>query len=184
MAALHTNATVRAAIARVGFHYPHRFTPALIEQLGPLYQNLSQPVWASEESSTVDDIAGGACWARILVQNYALGRMTSSIMWNLVTSYYTSLPYYGASLMNAGEPWSGHYEVMSPIWATAHHTQFAAPGWSYLAHGRGVGTLGGGGSFVTYAAPARSERRGARLDRRRGEDHRGSGTVLAGWVPQ
>ena len=40
-----------------------------------------------------------------------------------MTSFYTSLPYFGASLMNAGQPWSGNYEVMTPIWATAHHTQ-------------------------------------------------------------
>jgi galactosylceramidase len=152
--ALRSNATVRAAIARVGFHYPHRFTPALVEKLGPLYQNLSQPVWASEESSTTDDVSGGACWARILCQNYAMGKMTASIMWNLVTSYYASLPYWGASIMNAAEPWSGHYQVMTPVWATAHHTQFAQPGWTYLAHGSGVGTLSGGGSFVTYLAPS------------------------------
>ena len=69
------------------------------------------PVWSSEESSTVDTEAGGACWARLLNQNYAIGNITATIMWNLVTSFYTSLPYYGASLMNAGQPWSGNYEV-------------------------------------------------------------------------
>ena len=75
-------------------------------------------------------------------------------MWNLVTSFYTSLPYYGASLMNAGEPWSGNYEVMTPIWGTAHHTQFSEPGWTFLKHGSGTGVLTGGGTYVTYLAPA------------------------------
>lgn len=101
-------------------------------------------------TAQVDTPEGGACWARILNQNYAVGRMTASIMWNLVTSFYTSLPYFGASLMNAAEPWSGHYSVKSPIWATAHHTQFTNPGWTFLAHGQGVGTLEGGGTYVTY----------------------------------
>ena len=43
---------------------------------------------------------------------------------------------------------------MTPIWATAHHTQFTEPGWTYLKHGHGVGTLQGGGTYVTYLAPA------------------------------
>ena len=45
-------------------------------------------------------------------------------------------------------------QVMTPIWATAHHTQFTEPGWTYLGHGHGVGTLQGGGTYVTYLAPA------------------------------
>ena len=45
------------------------------------------------------------------------------------------------------------------VWATAHHTQFAQPGWTYLKHGSGVGYLPGGGTYVTYAAP-RSEGEG------------------------
>ena len=45
-------------------------------------------------------------------------------------------------------------QVKTPIWATAHHTQFTEPGWTYLGHGHGVGTLQGGGTYVTYLAPA------------------------------
>eukprot|EP00035_Acanthoeca_spectabilis_P033897 m.25971 g.25971 ORF g.25971 m.25971 type:complete len:1077 (+) comp6262_c0_seq1:117-3347(+) len=152
MQAIHTNATVKAAVARVGFHYPKRLADAA-ETLGPLYTNFPMPVWSSEESSTTDTPAGGACWARLLNQNYVVGNMTATIMWNLITSFYTTLPYYGASLMNAGEPWSGHYEVKTPIWATAHHTQFTEAGWRYLGRGSGVGTLSGGGTVVTYASP-------------------------------
>jgi len=35
----------------------------------------------------------------------------------------------------------------------AHTTQFTEIGWFYLQHGRGVGKLTGGGSFVTLASP-------------------------------
>jgi len=55
--------------------------------------------------------------------------------------------------MNAGQPWSGQYDVKTPIWATAHHTQFAQPGWTYTARGSGVDILAGGGTVVTYVSP-------------------------------
>ena len=148
MQALHNNASVRAAVKHVGFHYPKR----LAKPNGPLYENLGS-VWSSEESSTTDTPAGGACWGRLLNQNYVYGNITATIMWNLVTSFYTSLPYFGASLMNAGQPWSGHYDVMTPVWATAHHTQFAQPGWTYLSRSNGVGHLPGGGTYVKYVSP-------------------------------
>lgn len=53
----------------------------------------------------------------------------------------------------ANTPWSGNYEVTSPLWALAHTTQFAPPGWRYAAHGSGVGLLNKGGSYVTRISP-------------------------------
>lgn len=56
--------------------------------------------------------------------------------------------------MNARSPWSGGYEVLGTIWATAHTTQFTQPGWSHLkvsAQG-GAGMLSEGGSYTTYEA--------------------------------
>jgi hypothetical protein len=48
--------------------------------------------------------------------------------------------------MYANTPWSGHYDVQGTIWATAHTTQFAQPGWQYLD--ASSGNLPGRGSYV------------------------------------
>ena len=77
--------------------------------------------------------------------------MTKTIIWSVVSSYYDNLPLPGSGVMRANTPWSGHYEVQPALWATAHTTQFAQPGWKYLDGGCGL--LAGGGSFVTLKAP-------------------------------
>lgn len=51
---------------------------------------------------------------------------------------------------------SGNYDTdnMGVLWASAHTTQFSAPGWHYLSVGRGSGMLTQGGSYVTLASPS------------------------------
>ena len=78
--------------------------------------------------------------------------MTRVITWSLVTSYYDILPLPRSGLMTANEPWSGHYKVDPAIWAFAHTTQFAEPGWHYVDSGCGY-LEEKGGSYVTLRSP-------------------------------
>lgn len=83
--------------------------------------------------------------------------LSASIVWCLIFSWFAPLPFsrptntnagLGHALLTAAEPWSGNYIISPTVHIIAHHTQFAEPGWHYLA-GEGMGTLPGGGSYVT-----------------------------------
>jgi len=136
-------------VSVVGLHYPYDGTGYYNSNC----TSLGKPLWASEESSSYDDLNGAACWARVLSAHFVLHNITSSIMWNLVGSYYYGTNWYASSMMNADQPWSGYYEVAPVIWATAHYTQFTEIGWKFTAKGSGSGQLKTGGYYVTLADP-------------------------------
>lgn len=136
---------LRDAVQVVGTHYP-KFKST------PVAQGLGKPVWASEDGPWNGTWGGGAVrLCRMYNRNYVEGRMTKTVIWSPVSSYYDNLPLPGSGLMRAVEPWSGHYEVQPAIWATAHTTQFIQPGWKYLDDA--CVALPNGGSCVAAMAP-------------------------------
>ena len=152
------NATYGNAFDAVGVHYACDWPNANItEALGKAY-------FASEDWSTAGDWSGTGCFGRLLNRNYVRMNMTATVAWSLAWGANAALPFDGAGLLLANTPWSGAYSggvragsLDGPLFAAAHTTQFAVPGWRYLSvPGGGSGVLppaAGNGSFVTLVPP-------------------------------
>jgi hypothetical protein len=112
------------AIDVVGIHYPN--DPVAVFIPG------NKRLWATEAGPWRGDWNGAQTLAKDYNEFYVGGRITRTVIWSLITSYYDFLPIPGSGLMYANTPWSGSYNVQPAIWATAHTTQFAQPGWQYI----------------------------------------------------
>lgn len=140
-----------ADIDVIGVHYPLvdgkiSTTDAARKTGKPLWSSEDQPNGGSGPFVSRDWPAGGRILAHRYNQNYLEGSLTSTEIWSPITSYYDNLAAPNSGLMYANTPWSGHYDVQGTIWATAHTTQFAQPGWQYLDSSSG--NLPGKGSYV------------------------------------
>ena len=156
---------VAAAVHAVGYHYPDSDP----EVPAGLQAQLGLTLWASEDDSTVDPPSsspssqatphprkqpGGACLVRTLNQNWVQGNITATIVWNLVMARYPQMRWDYTGLVAATDPFGGAFEVLPPVWAAAHTTQFTQPGWRLLRVGSGSGWLARGGTYVGYVGPA------------------------------
>jgi hypothetical protein len=147
-----------ASVAVLGVHYPrvngHITTTVAARRTGkPLWSTEDQPNDGGGPFVSRDWAIGGRILAHLYNQNYLEGSLTATEIWSPITSYYDSLAAPNSGLMYGNTPWSGHYEVQGTIWATAHTTQFAQPGWQYLDSGSGF--LPAKGSYVALRSPDR-----------------------------
>ena len=145
-------------VAAIGVHYPmvkgKITTTDDARRTGkPLWSSEDQPNGGSGPFVSRDWNSGGRILAHLYNQNYLEGSLTATEIWSPVTSYYDILAAPNSGLMYANTPWSGHYDVQGAIWATAHTTQFAQPGWQYLDSASG--SLPGGGTYVSLRSPDR-----------------------------
>ncbi|HWR14106.1 MAG TPA: family 16 glycoside hydrolase [Terriglobales bacterium] len=138
---LNEDPELKAAVYAIGFHYPFGDDETRAPEWG---LESGYRLWSSEDSQKSNP-------AHRYNRNYIRGRMTKTEIWSPITSYYDNLAAPGSGLMKANSPWSGHYEVQASIWATAHTTQFAQPGWQYLDHA--CGYLPEKGTFASLKAP-------------------------------
>jgi galactosylceramidase len=138
--------TLAAVIGIVG---GHGLPPADVGQLG-------KPVWFSEDFHANGGDAGAGTWAYQTNRRFLANNMTATLAWNTLDSFYEGLSFDRTGLMTANSPWSGAFEVLATIWATAHTTQATQPGFFYLSSSSsdgGSGYLLQGGSYVGYVDP-------------------------------
>ena len=140
----------------IGVHYPLvkgklTTTDAARKTGKPLWSSEDQPNGGGGPFVTRDWPLGGRILAHLYNRNYLEGAFTSTEIWSPITSYYDNLAAPNSGLMYANTPWSGHYTVQGTIWATAHTTQFAQPGWQYLDSASGY--LPDQGSYVSLRSP-------------------------------
>lgn len=152
--------SIAQEVSAIGVHYPKvngkiSTTDAARRTGKPLWSSEDQPNGGSGPFVSRDWAIGGRILAHLYNENYLEGSLTATEIWSPVTSYYDILAAPNSGLMYANTPWSGHYDVQGTIWATAHTTQFAQPGWQYLDSASG--SLPGGGTYVSLRSPNRKD---------------------------
>jgi hypothetical protein len=133
------------AVYAVGIHYNERDENKQYASSG-IAQSLNKSLRNSEGGPWRGDWDGFEYLVKLYNRNYLVGKTTNVITWSLVTSYYDNLSLPASGLMTAKTPWSGHFEIQPAIWAAAHTTQFAEPGWRYVDASSGFLAKG---SYVT-----------------------------------
>lgn len=127
-------------ISAVGYHYVDGRNPWNIDQkkgrdATEKAKRSGKPLWASEEWSQSGRKWGekGALYlARLMNKLYTVNRITKFEIWCPIDSIYNQIIWGDTGAMQADTPWCGHYTVWPAIWALAHTTQFAEPGWIYM----------------------------------------------------
>ena len=137
------------AVYSVGIHYNERAENKQYAS-SEIAQSLNKSLRNSEGGPWRGDWDGFEYLVKLYNRNYLVGKTTNVITWSLVTSYYDNLSLPGSGLMTAKTPWSGHFEIQPAIWAAAHTTQFAQPGWRYVDASCGFLLKG---SYVTLKSP-------------------------------
>ncbi len=154
--AMQQDPELRRDVAVVSVHYPRvdgkLTTPEDARTTGkPLWSSEDQPASSASNILSRDWKVGGRLLAQLYNENYLKGGFTKTEIWSPITSYYDILAAPNSGLMYANTPWSGHYDVQGAIWATAHTTQFAQPGWQYLESSSGY--LPEKGDYVALRSP-------------------------------
>jgi galactosylceramidase len=135
---------LREVIDIIGYHY-------LETEATPETKALGKPIWESEASVMTGDWPNALRMAREINRNYIKSNVVKTIYWNPVDAYYPNVSWNNIGIMEAKHPWCGHYEIRPAVWAIAHFTQFAKPGWKFVDSGCGYAP--GGAVFTTLKSP-------------------------------
>jgi galactosylceramidase len=161
---LENDPELASAVYAFGTHYLHWSNPDIIRAVGDQTKPLGIKMWAGEDNAGAyilpkNDYFGFSRYnAHMYNSNYVEYGLTMTDYCFITYSWLPTMDktYINTGKINAANPWSGYYEVSPTLWATAHTTQFAEPGWQYLSiESGGSGYLPGrssanhGGTYVT-----------------------------------
>jgi galactosylceramidase len=155
---MNADPALMAAVDVVGVHYPNEYSSSA-EARNLKRGNTYVPLWDSEDAYLVHPGHEAANMAKMLNRAYITGKMTKLVHCTTVTAFPTFISDREGFLTIAS-PWSGHYDVLPSLWATAHTTQFVQPGWQYIDGATGFLQDADGkvvGSYVTLKAPSKSD---------------------------
>ena len=133
---LAANPAYDKAIEAVSYHYVSKWTTNIEDEtyrVPEKFKATGKPLWASEDfSKSGKGWKEAVIWAQLINKVYIRDRITKVEVWPPVASVLPGLKWDDTGMMQANQPWNGHYDVWPAIWTTAHTTQFAQPGWHYL----------------------------------------------------
>lgn len=133
----------------IGVHYPYGEVPPSVAKL----RAAGVRTWSSEHGEWDWNTMQPFLWRRSASINNAFLEcgLTKINFWSPISAYYDCLPAPRSGVITANTPWSGAFEIAPTLWAVAHITQFAKPGWRFLD---GLSRkLPKGGSMVGFIAP-------------------------------
>jgi galactosylceramidase len=120
--------------------------------------NSGKPIWDTEEHiySTAEyrGFDGALSIVDACNSNYIDMRVTKTVFWYLIASFYPIEDYYDNSLGTTSQPWSGNYVLNPHLWAYAHYNQFVKLGWQYLNGScKPIGSSNADGTVVALKSP-------------------------------
>lgn len=175
---------LRDAIDIIGVHTVGRINGVPVSNVSKARMAaMHKPFWNTEQHFGLPGPNPRSCreWATAADLAITLNRlhvqenMTGILLWTPIYSWYEWLWFSGKGIFVANTPWSGHFELPPTIWAIAHTTQFAQPGWQYINGGSGMLCAShtcdttnckgngkssppcGSGSYVSYLSPDKAD---------------------------
>jgi galactosylceramidase len=152
---LATNASLASDVYAIGEHTTWGEAGAPPDAVKAAALAAGKPIWDTEEHVYETGFRCEMDITKAYLQNYVQSRVTKTVYWYLVSAFYPIEPFYNVTMALASNPWSGAYAINPALWAYAHITQFADPGWQFLDNASG--TLAGGGDYATLLSPTKTD---------------------------
>lgn len=118
-------------------------------------KTLGKPVWSTSFGKYVSTTAGAIKTIVDLMSSYVNsgGTIGGYIYSYGITAAPYSWPNWHSGLIQASQPWSGHYYLAPTLWALAHINQFLKPTstWQGTLPSHGSGQLANGGWYMSWA---------------------------------